>query len=130
MARCCAPKYHRMPMPNWHRMISRKSQAFIVNQSPPRRKAKALPYDATGKLIAHARGGVTTSRTKQKRPAGQQEAAPTGRSRPQSRRLVTYQLATFRGSQRRIQVPPSMGLEQDVVDLFQVDGLDAVAHGF
>jgi len=69
------------------------------------------------------------------RRRGQNKSAPQGSNRlhPQGaggRRLATYQLATFRGSQRRIQVPPPMGLEQDAVDLFQVDGLDAVAHGF
>jgi len=69
------------------------------------------------------------------RRARQNESAPQGSKRlhPQGaggRRLATYQLATFRGSQRRIEVPPPMGLEQDTVDLFQVDGLDAVAHGF
>jgi len=45
--RCCAPNCHRKPMPNWHRMISRRIHVFIANHSLSHRTAEALPYDAT-----------------------------------------------------------------------------------
>gem|GEM_PF-2028908 len=83
-----------------------------------------LPYDAMCRLFAYALGGVTTWQTKRKRPTGQQEAAPTGRSRSQSqaRNLPSCYVRRLTAAYR---APFANGVEQDAVDWFQVDGLEA-----